>query len=116
MAADLPGVRSGAPRLRTTCARVRRPRIGGFPPAGAGVPGAHRSSPAHSLAAAAAPRWRSQSRPPLHSHPMSPTQDERPAGFGSIEEIQETFRAFNYIADRSISTAVFLALELGRPL
>ena len=47
---------------------------------------------------------------------MSPTQDERPVGFGSIEEIQETFRAHNYIADRSISTAVFLALELGRPL
>jgi MoxR-like ATPase len=40
----------------------------------------------------------------------------RPKGFANIEEIQETFRGHDYVADRSIATAVFLALELGRPL
>jgi MoxR-like ATPase len=43
-------------------------------------------------------------------------RDERPAGTRSIEAIQEEFRGRDYIADRSLSTAVFLALELGRPL
>ena len=40
----------------------------------------------------------------------------RPEGTHSIEAIQEDFRGRDYIADRSLSTAVFLALELGRPL
>src|SRR6266571_6817425 len=40
----------------------------------------------------------------------------RPAGTRSIEAIQEDFRARDYITDRSLATAVFLALELGRPL
>jgi MoxR-like ATPase len=40
----------------------------------------------------------------------------RPAGTRSIEDIQDDFRGRNYIADRSLATAVFLALELGRPL
>ena len=40
----------------------------------------------------------------------------RPAGTRSIEAIQDDFRTRNYIADRSVATAVFLALELGRPL
>jgi MoxR-like ATPase len=43
-------------------------------------------------------------------------RDQRPAGTRSIDAIQEDFRARNYIADRSVATAVFLALELGRPL
>jgi MoxR-like ATPase len=43
-------------------------------------------------------------------------REQRPAGTRSIEAIQEDFRSRNYIADRSLSTAVFLALELGRPL
>ena len=43
-------------------------------------------------------------------------RNSRPAGTRSIEEIQEDFRARNYITDRSLATAVFLALELGRPL
>ncbi len=43
-------------------------------------------------------------------------RDERPAGTRSIEAIQDDFRSRDYIADRSLSTAVFLALELGRPL
>jgi MoxR-like ATPase len=43
-------------------------------------------------------------------------RDERPAGTRTIEAIQSEFRSRNYIADRSLSTAVFLALELGRPL
>ena len=40
----------------------------------------------------------------------------RPAGTQSIEAIQDDFRGRNYITDRSLATAVFLALELGRPL
>jgi MoxR-like ATPase len=40
----------------------------------------------------------------------------RPAGTRTIEAIQEEFRSRNYIADRSLATAVFLGLELGRPL
>jgi MoxR-like ATPase len=40
----------------------------------------------------------------------------RPAGTQSIEAIQDEFRGRDYIADRSLATAVFLALELGRPL
>jgi MoxR-like ATPase len=43
-------------------------------------------------------------------------RDSRPAGTRTIEAIQEDFRAHGYITDRSLSTAVFLALELGRPL
>src|SRR6187549_2946824 len=40
----------------------------------------------------------------------------RAAGTHSIEAIQDDFRTRNYIADRSVATAVFLALELERPL
>jgi MoxR-like ATPase len=43
-------------------------------------------------------------------------RDRRPTGTRSIEAIQEEFRGRGYIADRSVATAVFLALELGRPL
>jgi MoxR-like ATPase len=43
-------------------------------------------------------------------------RDTRPAGTGSIEAIQDEFRDRSYICDRSLATAVFLALELGRPL
>jgi len=46
---------------------------------------------------------------------MSP-HDDRPAGLQTIEAIQDTFRAQNYVTDRSLATSVFLALELGRPL
>jgi MoxR-like ATPase len=42
--------------------------------------------------------------------------DERPANLATIEDIQETFRDRGYITDRSLATATFLALELGRPL
>jgi MoxR-like ATPase len=34
----------------------------------------------------------------------------------SIETIQDTFRALDYICDRSLATTVFLSLELSRPL
>ena len=50
---------------------------------------------------------------------MSDVQTDRanrPAGTRSIEAIQDDFRGRNYITDRSLATAVFLALELGRPL
>jgi MoxR-like ATPase len=40
----------------------------------------------------------------------------RPDGTRSIEAIQDEFRGRDYITDRSLATAVFLALELGRPL
>ena len=41
---------------------------------------------------------------------------DRPAGTRSIEALTEAFRGRDYITDRSVATAVFLALELGRPL
>jgi MoxR-like ATPase len=41
---------------------------------------------------------------------------DRPPGTRTIEAIQDEFRARGYITDRSLATAVFLALELGRPL
>src|SRR6187402_1113823 len=43
-------------------------------------------------------------------------RETRPAGTRSIEALTEDFRGRDYIADRSLTTAVFLALELGRPL
>jgi MoxR-like ATPase len=43
-------------------------------------------------------------------------RETRPAGTRSIEALTEDFRTRDYIADRSLTTAVFLALELGRPL
>jgi MoxR-like ATPase len=46
---------------------------------------------------------------------MTPRAD-RPAGTRSIEALTEDFRDRDYIADRSLMTAVFLALELERPL
>src|SRR5262245_32701657 len=46
---------------------------------------------------------------------MTDRQD-RPAGTRSIEAIQDDFRTRDYVADASLATAVFLALELGRPL
>jgi MoxR-like ATPase len=46
----------------------------------------------------------------------SPTSDDRPPGTRSIDALTEDFRGRDYIADRSLATAVFLALELERPL
>ncbi len=43
-------------------------------------------------------------------------REQRPAGTRSIDAIQDDFRSRNYITDRSLATAVVLALELGRPL
>jgi MoxR-like ATPase len=43
-------------------------------------------------------------------------REERPLGTRSIEALTEDFRTRDYIADRSLTTAVFLALELRRPL
>ncbi len=50
-----------------------------------------------------------------HDRPPS-DRSERPAGTRSIEALTEDFRGRDYITDRSLTTAVFLALELGRPL
>src|SRR5215207_9527066 len=38
------------------------------------------------------------------------------ASLDSIEGIQDRFRDRDYVCDRSLATAVFLALRLGRPL
>ena len=43
-------------------------------------------------------------------------RDARPEGTRTIEAIQDDFRGRDYIADRSLATAVFLALKLRRPL
>jgi hypothetical protein len=43
-------------------------------------------------------------------------REDRPAGTRSIEALTDEFRSRDYITDRSLATAVFLALELGRPL
>src|SRR6187431_716778 len=43
-------------------------------------------------------------------------RETRPAGTRSIEALTDDFRTRDYIADRSLTTAVYLALELGRPL
>jgi MoxR-like ATPase len=43
-------------------------------------------------------------------------RSSRPEGTRTIEAIQDEFRKRNYIADRSLATAVFLGLELDRPL
>ncbi|HXI44872.1 MAG TPA: MoxR family ATPase, partial [Candidatus Acidoferrales bacterium] len=44
----------------------------------------------------------------------SPTA--QPSDLTSADAIQAAFRERGYIADRSLATVVFLALELGRPL
>ena len=44
------------------------------------------------------------------------SRDERPEATQTIEGIAEEFRRHGYIAERSLATTVFLALELGRPL
>ena len=44
------------------------------------------------------------------------SRDERPAATRTIEGIADEFRRHGYIAERSLATTVFLALELGRPL
>jgi MoxR-like ATPase len=45
-----------------------------------------------------------------------PGRPARAASTASVEAIQASFRAHDYIADRAVATAVFLALELERPL
>ena len=50
------------------------------------------------------------------ARPVATSRGERPEGTRSIEALTEDFRGRDYIADRSLMTAVFLALELGRPL
>jgi MoxR-like ATPase len=60
---------------------------------------------------------RGDPRPAVRVASVTMTDREtRPAGTRSIEALTEDFRTRDYIADRSLTTAVFLALELGRPL
>ena len=51
----------------------------------------------------------------MTDRPCPPTA-RPPRWHRSIEALTEDFRSRDYIADRSLATAVFLALELGRPL
>ncbi|HUQ42870.1 MAG TPA: MoxR family ATPase [Candidatus Limnocylindria bacterium] len=44
------------------------------------------------------------------------TESTGAAALETTDGVQAAFRERNYIADRSLSTAVFLALQLGRPL
>jgi MoxR-like ATPase len=74
------------------------------PAAAATVPGAAASQGARTPAAAAAAADRTQSRA------------DRPEATRSIDGITAAFRTHGYIAERSLATTVFLALELGRPL
>ncbi len=46
----------------------------------------------------------------------SAARDGRPEATRTIDGIVEVFRSHGYIAERSLATTVFLALELGRPL
>jgi len=45
-----------------------------------------------------------------------PKNAEGSATLNSIDQIQEALRGRNYVADRSLATALFLALRLGKPL
>src|SRR5438132_2571907 len=45
-----------------------------------------------------------------------PAEAETSAALESIEEIIDVFRDRDYVCDRSLATAVFLGLRLGRPL
>ena len=44
------------------------------------------------------------------------TTAEGSATLNSIDQIQEALRGRSYVADRSLATALFLALRLGKPL
>ena len=46
----------------------------------------------------------------------SAAREDRPEATRTIEGIGDAFRSHGYIAERSLATTVFLALELGRPL
>jgi MoxR-like ATPase len=37
-------------------------------------------------------------------------------GFGSVDEVERRLREASYLPDRGLATAIFLALEMGRPL
>src|SRR5947207_1395096 len=39
-----------------------------------------------------------------------------PAQFSSIDKLQTALRDHNYVADRGLATAIYLALKLQRPL
>jgi MoxR-like ATPase len=55
-------------------------------------------------------------RAPVTSADRSAARALRPEATRSIEGLGDEFRRHGYIAERSLATTVFLALELGRPL
>ncbi len=54
--------------------------------------------------------------PDPDARPTAADPIDRPESTRSVDGIVASFRAADYICDRSLATAVFLALELGRPL
>jgi len=54
--------------------------------------------------------------PDRAARPPAAEPVDRPDSVRSVDGIVGAFRAADYICDRSLATAVFLALELGRPL
>ena len=57
----------------------------------------------------------SDQSPTAATNDRAAARDARPEGTRSIEGLQEAFRKHGYVAERSLATTVFLALELGRP-
>jgi len=47
---------------------------------------------------------------------MTDTNRDRITGTASIDELEAAFRRRGYVADRSLATALYLALRLGRPM
>jgi MoxR-like ATPase len=54
--------------------------------------------------------------PPTDAEIDARAQDALADGLGTTEGVEKAFRERGYIPDRSLATAVFLALQLGRPL
>ena len=91
---------SGPEPARGSC--HASPTQRGAPP---GAPGEHR------------PPWSTSPIPPLPPPPSrAATRDERPVGDAQHRGHHRHVPRAGYIADRSLATAVFLGLELGRPL
>src|SRR5512134_820388 len=54
--------------------------------------------------------------PDRNEEPVTTVPPAGAASLATIEGIQDAFRARDYVCDRSLATAVFLALQLDRPL
>ncbi len=74
--------------------------------------------PARSTAArtAASTAARDADRPAIRQADRDADRANRPEQTRTIEGLTDAFRSHGYIAERSLATTVYLALELGRPL